>query len=111
MARTTRAIRARKPDQGIFYNSRLRMEWEPELGNRPEMDDFTHLEIERMYSSASLPGGSWGYDHFPMYVRYLDLWPRSCGHDRPLPHFVGRLWRAAQSGRMGTSGAGQLQEF
>ncbi len=70
MARTTRAIRGRKPDQGIFYNSRLRMEWEPELGNRPEMDDFTHLEIE------SLPGGSWGYDHFPMYVRYFQTFGR-----------------------------------
>jgi len=70
MARTTRAIRARKPKQGIFYNSRLRMEWEPELGNRPEMDDFTHLEIE------SLPGGYWGYDHFPMYVRYFQTFGR-----------------------------------
>jgi hypothetical protein len=65
MARTTEAIRAKDPNQTIFYNSRLRMEWDPQLGNRPEADDFTHLEIE------SLPGGFWGYDHFPMYVRYF----------------------------------------
>ena len=66
LARTTQAIRAKKPELGIFYNSRLRMLWDPEIGNRPEKDDFTHWEIE------SLPGsGFWGYDHFPMYVRYF----------------------------------------
>ena len=65
MARTTQAIQAKDPDQTIFYNSRLRMEWDPQLSNRPEAGYFTHLEIE------SLPGGFWGYDHFPMYVRYF----------------------------------------
>jgi hypothetical protein len=70
MDRTTRAILAKKPEQSIYYNSRLRMEWDPEMGNRPEMDNFTHLEIE------SLPGGFWGYDHFPMYVRYFQTFDR-----------------------------------
>ncbi len=70
MARTTQAIRAKKPEQSIFYNSRLRVQWDPELGNRPEMDYFTHLEIE------SLPGGRWGYDHFPLYVRYFQTFDR-----------------------------------
>jgi hypothetical protein len=79
MGRTTRAIRAKKPDQSIFYNSRLRMEWDSELGNRPEMNDFTHLEIE------SLPGGFWGYDHFPMYVRYFQTF------DRDLVAMTGRF--------------------
>lgn len=64
MDRCTGAIRAKDPQMGIFYNSRLKMENDPALGNRPEMNNFTHLEIE------SLPGGFWGYDHFPMYVRY-----------------------------------------
>ena len=64
MQRCTGAIKAKNPDMGIFYNSRLLMEADPELGNRSEMDNFTHLEIE------SLPGGFWGYDHFPLYVRY-----------------------------------------
>ena len=50
MQRTTRAIRAKRADAAIFYNSRLRVEWDEEMGNRPELDDFTHLEIE------SLPG-------------------------------------------------------
>ena len=49
----------------IFYNSRLRMEWDATLGNRAELNDFTHLEIEL------LPGGFWGYDHFPLYVRFF----------------------------------------
>lgn len=65
MRKCTAAIRAIKPAMGIFYNSRLRVEYDPALGNRPEMDNFTHLEIE------SLPGGQWGYDHFPLFARYF----------------------------------------
>ncbi|MBZ0303510.1 MAG: alpha-L-fucosidase [Anaerolineae bacterium] len=64
--RCTAAIRTKAPEMGIFYNSRLKMEFDPALGNRPEMNNFTHLEIE------SLPGGSWGYNHFPLYVRYYE---------------------------------------
>jgi hypothetical protein len=88
MANTTRAIRAKRPDAegeppiGIFYNSRLRMAWDPELGNRLEMHDFTHLEIE------SLPGGFWGYDHFPMFVRYFQTF------DRELMAMTGRFHTA-----------------
>ncbi len=82
MARTTKAIRVKSLDKSIFYNSRLRVEWDPELGNRPEMDDFTHLEIE------SLPGGFWGYDHFPMYVRYFQTF------DRELLAMTGRFHSA-----------------
>ena len=70
MDRATAAIRAKKPEQTIFYNSRLRMGWDSDACNRPELDNFTHLEIE------SLPGGYWGYDHFPMYVRYFQTFPR-----------------------------------
>ena len=65
ISRCTAAIRARQPEVTIFYNARLRADWDPAVGNRPEMDDFTHLEIE------SLPGGFWGYDHFPLSVRYF----------------------------------------
>ncbi len=79
MRRTTRAIRARRPDAAIFYNSRLRVEFDPVLGNRPELDDFTHLEIE------SLPGGFWGYSHFPLYVRYFQTF------NRPLIGMTGRF--------------------
>jgi len=82
MARTSQAIRAKKPGQSIFYNSRLRVAWDPEWGNRPEMDAFTHLEIE------SLPGGLWGYDHFPLYARYYQTF------DRPLLAMTGRFHTA-----------------
>jgi hypothetical protein len=70
MRKTTAAIRAKRPDAAIFYNSRLRIEWDESLGNRPELDDFTHLEIE------SLPGGFWGYSHFPLNVRYFQTYKR-----------------------------------
>jgi hypothetical protein len=79
MARCTAAIRARKPAAQRFYNSRLLLRADPELGNRPELDNFTHIEIE------SLPGGDWGYDHFPMYVRYFQT------IDRPLIGMMGRF--------------------
>jgi hypothetical protein len=65
MRRAADAIRAIRPECGIFHNSRLVLEWDPELGNGPELSLFTHLEIE------SLPGGFWGYDHFPLFVRYF----------------------------------------
>jgi len=78
MDRCTAAIRAIKPVD-IFYNSRLRMHGQPERGNRVEMDNFTHIEIE------SLPGGGWGYDHFPLYVRYFQTF------DRPLLAMTGRF--------------------
>jgi hypothetical protein len=71
MNRAAAAIRAKKPETGIFYNSRLLMEWDGDLSNRPEMDAFTHLEIE------SLPGGYWGYDHFPLYVRYYQTFGKA----------------------------------
>ncbi len=70
MRRVTDVVWAKKPEHRVFFNSRLRMAWNPQLGNRPEMNDFTHLEIE------SLPGGFWGYDHFPMYVRYFQTFEK-----------------------------------
>jgi hypothetical protein len=79
MARVTALVRSRQPQASLFYNSRLRMTADPQLGNRPELDNFTHLEIE------SLPGGFWGYDHFPLYVRAFQTF------DRPLLAMVGRF--------------------
>lgn len=48
-----------QPGCPVFYNAGF-------LGprHRPVIDAFTHLEIE------SLPGGPWGYDHFPATARY-----------------------------------------
>ncbi len=79
MDRATAAIRAKDPAQHIFYNSRLRMALHPQDGNRAELDNFTHLEIE------SLPGGEWSYAHFPTYVRYFQTF------DRDLVAMTGRF--------------------
>lgn len=79
MRRTTRAIQAKRANVAIFYNSRLRVEWDEEMSNRPELEDFTHLEIE------SLPGGFWGYSHFPLNVRYFQT------YNRPLIAMTGRF--------------------
>ena len=55
----TAFIHAIQPGCPVFYNAGF-------LGprHRPVIDTFTHLEIE------SLPGGPWGYDHFPATARY-----------------------------------------
>ncbi len=65
MARTSELIRSIKPDVGIFYNSRLRLDADPDRGNPGELSYFTHVEIE------SLPSGQWGYNHFPLFARYF----------------------------------------
>lgn len=64
MARMDKLVKGLKPNISVFYNSRLRLESNTELGMRPEADYFTHFEIE------SLPSGGWGYNHFPLFVRY-----------------------------------------
>ena len=64
MDRMDRLVKSLSPDASIFYNSRLRFESDDGFGMRPEADYFTHFEIE------SLPSGGWGYNHFPLFVRY-----------------------------------------
>lgn len=55
----TQFIHNIQPDCPVFYNA-------GHIGVRHKnaLDTFTHLEIE------SLPGGYWGYDHFPATARY-----------------------------------------
>lgn len=55
----TAFIHAIQPGCPVFYNVGY-------IGTRHRgvIDSFTHLEIE------SLPGGSWGYGHFPVTARY-----------------------------------------
>lgn len=55
----TRYIHEFQPDCPVFYNVGF-----ISSRHRGALDSFTHLEIE------SLPGGSWGYDHFPVTARY-----------------------------------------
>lgn len=52
-------IRESAPDATIFYN-------DPgvDLVMKRSVDTYSHLELE------SLPGGDWGYDHFPIMARY-----------------------------------------
>lgn len=65
MRHMTDRIWKRRPRLPIFYNSRLRLSADPAEGNPPELQYQTHVEIE------SLPSGGWGYNHFPLYVRYF----------------------------------------
>ena len=64
MQRLSAIVHEHRPSATIFYNSRLRVDADPETGIKPELQYQTHLEIE------SLPSGGWGYNHFPLYVRY-----------------------------------------
>jgi hypothetical protein len=52
-------------DATVFFNSRLRPDREPEAGSRAELPYYTHVEIE------SLPGGQWGYNHYPLFANYF----------------------------------------
>lgn len=52
-------IRSFQKDCPIFYNVGF-----INTRHRQAIDTFTHLEIE------SLPGGPWGYNHFPVAARY-----------------------------------------
>ena len=54
-----------RPGLPIFYNSRVRLNADVDRGVPPELQYQTHVEIE------SLPSGGWGYNHFPLYVRYF----------------------------------------
>lgn len=56
----TKFINSIQPDCPVFYNI-------GHIGakHRNVLDSFSHLEIE------SLPGGYWGYDHFPSTARYV----------------------------------------
>ena len=57
--RMTNTVRKYNKDCTIFYNA-------GHIGPtiRESLDTYTHLELE------SLPSGGWGYDHFPITVRY-----------------------------------------
>jgi putative glycosyl hydrolase-like family 6 (GHL6) protein/glycosyl hydrolase family 42 (putative beta-galactosidase) len=57
--RITREVREVNQDCLIFWNS-----GHVDPSFRPVLDTYSHLELE------SLPSGGWGYDHFPLTVRY-----------------------------------------
>lgn len=57
--RITAEVRKVNPDCLLFWNS-----GHVDPSFKPVLDTFSHLELE------SLPSGGWGYDHFPLTVRY-----------------------------------------
>jgi hypothetical protein len=65
MARMSAIARARKPDVTLWYNVRTLRSHRPEDSIAAELPFISHIELE------SLPSGIWGYDHFPLNVRYL----------------------------------------
>lgn len=66
MSRAHELTTSRRPGLSLYFNSRLRMDFNAENGLRPEKGYYSHFEIE------SLPGEPrWGYDHFPMFARYF----------------------------------------
>ncbi len=64
MQKMSRLVWDIRPEIGIFYNGRIRMESNAQNGLRPELPHFSHLEIE------SLPSGGWEYGHFPYFAHY-----------------------------------------
>lgn len=56
---TTDTVRGLNSEMPLFHNSGHIRKNAPEL-----LEYFSHLEME------SLPTGGWGYDHFPMSVKY-----------------------------------------
>ncbi len=71
MARLSARVREHTPEATVFFNSRLRLDRDVAAGSRPELPDYTHVEIE------SLPGGDWGYNHYPLFAAYFQTlgWP------------------------------------
>jgi len=61
------AIHSIKPNMRIFHNF-----GHIQRGRRDIAKTNTHLEIE------SLPTGGWGYDHFPMAIRYAQQIDENC---------------------------------
>lgn len=65
LERASNLVRGANPHASVFFNSRLRPDRVPELGSRAELPWYSHIEIE------SLPGGEWGYNHYPLFAGYF----------------------------------------
>lgn len=58
-------VRARRPKASLFYNCGAVLTTDSRLGIRNREAAQTHYELE------SLPGGHWGYHHFPRIGRFV----------------------------------------
>ncbi len=65
MDRMSRLVRGLKPDATLWFNGRNLLAHRREDGIASELGYLSHIELE------SLPSGIWGYNHFPLHVRYL----------------------------------------
>ena len=75
MDRTTKVVREKLPDAGLFYNSRWGLHF------IDEAEYYSQVEIE------SLPTGGWGYAFYPFWSRYGRLF------DKPMLGMTGRFHR------------------
>ena len=68
MERVYSYIKQRKPEALVFFNMSINPDggYDPEFSIRGKNQFQTHIEIE------SLPSGEWGYNHFPLFVNYLN---------------------------------------
>lgn len=64
MKRLYDAVKALQKEALVVFNTRMRLQSDPQKGLRSEKAYMSHFEIE------SLPTGGWGYLHFPMLARY-----------------------------------------
>lgn len=70
MRRASQTVWEKDPGQALYFNNRMRMITPVEAGVRPEMANFSHIELE------TLPAVMWGYEHFPIYARYFQGFER-----------------------------------
>ncbi len=64
MKRLSAQVWASQPNAEVFFNGRQRIDERKWHSLRRELDYISRIEIE------SLPSGPWGYNHFPIFVRY-----------------------------------------
>jgi hypothetical protein len=76
--RFTEGVLSRKSDCTVFHNS-----GHVDAGTRRVLDTYTHLELESLPSTSS-----WGYNHFPISVRYARTL------DKPLLGMTGKFHTA-----------------
>lgn len=65
MERMSGIVRARRPHASLWFNVRTLLHHDPRRSIASELAWLSHIELE------SLPSGIWGYNHFPLHVRYL----------------------------------------
>ncbi|WP_051302843.1 alpha-amylase family protein [Salibacterium aidingense] len=67
MQRLEQAVHQVKPELPLFFNGRVRLDYNIQRGIRQELPWMTHVDIE------SLPSGLWGYNHFPLYASFYKI--------------------------------------